>query len=102
MDLDKKLKIMENRNTLLEKENKKLKEELAQSGSLDKKYKELEKLKDNWEKEISDIRALKEQYTRLLDGMKKLKKFRQRENYVEQQEKLKLSCVKEKKMLIAY
>ena len=69
MDLDKKLKIMENRNTLLEKENKKLKEELAQSGSLDK-------LKDNWEKEISDIRALKEQYTRLLDGMKKLKKFR--------------------------
>jgi len=60
MDLDKKLKIMENRNTLLEKENKKLKEELAQSGSLDKKYKELEKLKDNWEKEISDIRALKE------------------------------------------
>jgi chromosome segregation ATPase len=70
MDLDKKLKIMENRNTLLEKENKKLKEELAQSGSLDKKYKELEKLKDNWEKEISDIRALKEQYTRLLDGMK--------------------------------
>ena len=44
MDLDKKLKIMENRNTLLEKENKKLKEELAQSGSLDKKYKELEKL----------------------------------------------------------
>ena len=26
MDLDKKLKIMENRNTLLEKENKKLKE----------------------------------------------------------------------------
>ena len=64
MDLDKKLKIMENRNTLLEKENKKLKEELAQSGSLDKKYKE------------SDIRALKEQYTRLLDGMKKLKKFR--------------------------
>lgn len=57
MDLDKKLKIMENRNTLLEKENKKLKEELAQSGSLDKKYKELEKLKDNWEKEISDIRA---------------------------------------------
>lgn len=42
----------------------------------DKKYKELEKLKDNWEKEISDIRALKEQYTRLLDGMKKLKKFR--------------------------
>lgn len=76
MDLDKKLKIMENRNTLLEKENKKLKEELAQSGSLDKKYKELEKLKDNWEKEISDIRALKEQYTRLLDGMKKLKKFR--------------------------
>ena len=71
MDLDKKLKIMENRNTLLEKENKKLKEELAQSGSLDKKYKELEKLKDNWEKEISDIRALKEQYTRLLDGMKK-------------------------------
>ena len=65
MDLDKKLKIMENRNTLLEKENKKLKEELAQSGSLDKKYKEL-----------SDIRALKEQYTRLLDGMKKLKKFR--------------------------
>lgn len=76
MDLDKKLKIMENRNTLLEKENKKLKEELVQSGSLDKKYKELEKLKDNWEKEISDIRALKEQYTRLLDGMKKLKKFR--------------------------
>lgn len=76
MDLDKKLKIMENRNTLLEKENKKLKEELAQRGSLDKKYKELEKLKDNWEKEISDIRALKEQYTRLLDGMKKLKKFR--------------------------
>ena len=76
MDLDKKLKIMENRNTLLEKENKKLKEELAQSGSLDEKYKELEKLKDNWEKEISDIRALKEQYTRLLDGMKKLKKFR--------------------------
>lgn len=76
MDLDKKLKIMENRNTLLEKENKKLKEELAQSGSLDKKYRELEKLKDNWEKEISDIRALKEQYTRLLDGMKKLKKFR--------------------------
>lgn len=76
MDLDKKLKIMENRNTLLEKENKKLKEELAQSGSLDKTYKELEKLKDNWEKEISDIRALKEQYTRLLDGMKKLKKFR--------------------------
>lgn len=76
MDLDKKLKIMENRNTLLEKENKKLKEGLAQSGSLDKKYKELEKLKDNWEKEISDIRALKEQYTRLLDGMKKLKKFR--------------------------
>lgn len=76
MDLDKKLKIMENRNTLLEKENKKLKEELAQSGSLDKKYKELEKVKDNWEKEISDIRALKEQYTRLLDGMKKLKKFR--------------------------
>lgn len=75
MDLDKKLKIMENRNTLLEKENKKLKEELAQSGSLDKKYKELEKLKDNWEKEISDIRALKEQYTRLLDGMKKQKKF---------------------------
>ena len=70
MDLDKKLKIMENRNTLLEKENKKLKEELAQRGSLDKKYKELEKLKDNWEKEISDIRALKEQYTRLLDGMK--------------------------------
>ena len=52
------------------------KEELAQIGSLDKKYKELEKLKDNWEKEISDIRALKEQYTRLLDGMKKLKKFR--------------------------
>ena len=44
--------------------------------SLDKKYKELEKLKDNWEKEISDIRALKEQYTRLLDGMKKLKKSR--------------------------
>ena len=79
MDLDKKLKIMENRNTLLEKENKKLKEELAQSGSLDKKYKELEKLKDNWEKEISDIRALKEQYTRLLDGMKKPKKFRERE-----------------------
>lgn len=76
MDLDKKLKIMENRNTLLEKENKKLKEELAQRGSLDKKYNELEKLKDNWEKEISDIRALKEQYTRLLDGMKKLKKFR--------------------------
>lgn len=76
MDLDKKLKIMENRNTLLEKENKKLKEELAQRGPLDKKYKELEKLKDNWEKEISDIRALKEQYTRLLDGMKKLKKFR--------------------------
>ena len=76
MDLDKKLKIMENRNTLLEKENQKLKEELVQSGSLDKKYKELEKLKDNWEKEISDIRALKEQYTRLLDGMKKLKKFR--------------------------
>lgn len=76
MDLDKKLKIMENRNTLLEKENKKLKEELAQSGSLDKKYKGLERLKDNWEKEISDIRALKEQYTRLLDGMKKLKKFR--------------------------
>ena len=74
MDLDKKLKIMENRNTLLEKENKKLKEELAQSGSLDKKYKELEKLKDNWEKEISDIRALKEQYTRLLDVMKKLNK----------------------------
>ena len=70
MDLDKKLKIMENRNTLLEKENKKLKEELAQSGSLDKKYKELKKVKDNWEKEISDIRALKEQYTRLLDGMK--------------------------------
>ena len=29
MDLDKKLKIMENRNTLLEKENKKLKEELG-------------------------------------------------------------------------
>ena len=76
MDLDKKLKIMENRNTLLEKENKKLKEELAQSGSLDKIYKGLERLKDNWEKEISDIRALKEQYTRLLDGMKKLKKFR--------------------------
>lgn len=46
---DPKDKIMENRNTLLEKENKKLKEELAQSGSLDKKYKELEKLKDNWE-----------------------------------------------------
>lgn len=43
MDLDKKLKIMENRNTLLEKENKKLKEELAQIGSLDKKYKELGK-----------------------------------------------------------
>ena len=79
MDLDKKLKIMENRNTLLEIENKELKEELAQSGSLDKKYKELEKLKDNWEKELSDIRVLKEQYTRLLDGMKKLKKFRQRE-----------------------
>lgn len=90
MDLDKKLKIMENRNTLLEKENKKLKEELAQSGSLDKKYKELEKLKDNWEKEISDIRALKEQYTRLLDGMKKLKKFRQREKLRETTGKIKI------------